>query len=178
MRTPIVALAALLLAGSALAPAARAQTAPPAGAAATASISDADRAFLVKDAQGGVYERALAELAQSRASRPDVKAYATKVVEDHGTANGALEDLATFKGVTLPTSMSPADQRRLKGMTAYTPRAFDGAFIKEAIRVNAEDKRAGAAEAARTQDTDIKDFLSKFSSMDADHERMALALRK
>ncbi len=178
MRTPTAALAALLLA-AAIVPAARAQTTPPvAGTAAPGQLTDADRAFLVKDAQGGLYEKALAELAQKRAARADVKAYATQVAADHETANGALQDLATFKGVSLPTAMGAADQRKLKGMTAYNARAFDAAFVKEAIRINAQDKRDSAAESGRTQDADIKAFLAKFSAMDADHERMALALRK
>ena len=177
MRTPIVALAALLLSTAAIVPAAHAQTTPPA-AAAPGPLTDADRAFLVKDAQGAQYELALAQLAQKRAARADVKAYAAQVAADHETANGALQDLATFKGVTLPTAMSAADQRKLKGMTAYNARAFDAAFIKEAVRINAEDKRDSSAENARTQDPDVKAFLAKFSSMDADHERMALALRK
>ena len=176
MRTSLALLTLLSLAAPATV---QAQTTPPAaGAAATGQIAATDRAFLVKAAQGSVYEKTLAELAQTRASRADVKAYASQIVSDHETANGALQDLATFKGVTLPTTMSAADQRRLKGMTAYTSKAFDAAFVKEAIRINAEDKKAGAAESARTQDADIKAFLDKFSSMDADHERMALALRK
>ena len=184
MRTVTAAFAVLLLAGSALVPAAHAQNAAPAagtgatGAGTTAPISDADRKFLVKDAQGSLYEQALGRLAQRRATGRDVKAYAERIVTDHDTANQALQDLAMAKGVTLPTAMTAADQRRLAGMDARTARSFDAAFVKEAIRINADDKSAAAAETAQTQDADIKDFLSKFSAMDSDHERMALALRK
>jgi len=177
MRTATVALTALLLACPAIVPAVHAQsTTPTAGA--SAAITDQDRKFLVKNAQGSTYEKALAELATQRASRADVKAYAARLTTDHDTANQALQDLATFKGVTLPTAMTAADERRLKGMRAHTAGSFDAAFIKEAIRVNAEDKHDSATETAHTQDADIKAFLDKFSSMDTDHERTALALRR
>ena len=179
MRTAPFALAALLLACPASVTVVHAQTTAPAPAAGAANgqISDLDRKFLVKDAQGSLYEQALAELAQKRATRGAVKDYAAKVVSDHETANQSLQDLATFKNVTLPTTMTAADQRRLKGMEAHTKSSFDAAFIKEAIRINSEDKQASASETAHTQDSDIKAFLDKFSSMDADHEKMALALR-
>ncbi len=172
MRVAAVALAALFLAQPAAA-----QTSPPASNP-TAATSAQDRQFLVQDAQGGLYEIAIARLAQQRSSRDDVKAYAARVVSDHTTYNEALQALARSKGISLPTTMTAEDQAKLSRMESATGAFPDAMFIQEATRINDEDKKAAGEEKARTTDPDIRTFLGKFESMDAEHERMALALRK
>ena len=143
-----------------------------------APITNTDRQFLIKDAQGGAYEIAIAALAQQRTSREDVRAYASRVIADHATYNQALQELGRAKGVELPTDMTAEDRVRLNGLNVYTGSTADRSFIEEAIRVNAEDKQDAAEEATRTSDPDIRTFLRKFEAVDAEHERMALALRR
>lgn len=164
---------ALLLASPALA-----QSTAPAPAIAAMPIGEQDRQFMVKDAQGGAYEIALAALAQQRSSRDDVKAYATRLIQDHATYNQALRELARAKGVTLPTTMTPDDQVRLNSINGQAGSTADASFIDEAVRINAEDKQAAAKEAASTADPDVRAFLRKFEAVDAEHERLALALRR
>ncbi len=170
------AVAAMLLATPVISP--MAQTAAPALNATAAPITNTDHQFLFKDAQGSAYEIALAALARQRSSRDDVKAYAARIITDHAAYNQALQDLGNAKGLTLPTAMTPADQVRLNSINSQAGSTADASFISEAIRINAEDKRDSAEEAARTADPDIKAFLSKFETVDAEHERMALALRR
>ncbi len=162
------AVAALLVTAPVVSP--LAQTAAP--------ITNTDRQFLVKDAQGGAYEIAIAALAQQRSSHADVKAYASRVITDHAAYNQALHELASAKGVALPTTVTANDQVRLNTMNAQAGSTADASFIEEATRVNAEDKQDAAEEAARTADPDIKAFLHKFEAVDAEHERLALALRR
>ncbi len=143
-----------------------------------APITNTDRQFLIKDAQGGAYEIAIAALAQQRTSREDVRAYASRLIADHATYNQALQELGRAKGIELPTDMTAEDRVRLNGLNVYTGSTADRSFIEEAIRVNAEDKQDAAEEAAKTSDPDIRAFLRKFEAVDAEHERMALALRR
>lgn len=143
-----------------------------------APITSTDHQFLVKDAQGGAYEIAIAALAQQRTSREDVRAYASRIIADHGAYNQALQELARAKGVELPTAMTASDQVRLNSINSQTGSTADRSFIEEAIRVNAEDKQDAAEEAARTPDPDIRAFLQKFEAVDAEHERLALVLRR
>ena len=143
-----------------------------------APITNTDRQFLIKDAQGGAYEIAIAALAQQRTSREDVRAYASRIIADHAIYNQALQELGRAKGVELPTDMTAGDRVRLNGLNVYTGSTADRSFIEEAIRINAEDKQDAAEEAAKTPDPDIRAFLRKFEAIDAEHERMALALRR
>lgn len=166
-----------------LATPAMAQTTTPAPATSTTAtpataISAQDRQFMAKDAQGGAYEIALAALAQQRSSRDDVKAYAARLIQDHAIYNQALQELARAKGIMLPTAMTADDQVRLNSINGQAGSTADASFITEAIRINAEDRQAAAQEAASTADPDIRAFLRKFEAMDAEHERLALALRR
>lgn len=76
--------------------------------------------------------------------------------------------------MTLPNELRDAGGMRSNGINPMT----DDAFVSETDRINAEDKRSSRASAARTQDADVKAFLKLFEAVDADHERMALLLRR
>lgn len=168
--TRILSAAALALLFAMPAASPRAQTAAP--------ITNMDHQFLVKDAQGGAYEIAIAALAQQRSSRDDVKAYAARIIADHAAYNQALQELARAKGLELPTTMTADDRVRLNTINSQAGSTADRSFIEEAVRVNAEDKQDSADEAARTADADIRAFLQRFEAVDAEHERLALALRR
>ena len=142
------------------------------------AIGEADKKFLLEDSEGAQYELALARLAQQKATRPEVKAYADRLVSDHSTENAALERLIASKGVTPSVGMTDEDRARLTELSSQTGAAFDGHFVDEAVRINAEDKKSSAKEKSSTHDADIKAFLKQFASMDAQHEKAALALQK
>ena len=143
-----------------------------------APITRMDHQFLVRDAQGGAYELAIAALAQQRTSREDVRAYASRLIADHAAYNQALQKLAHAKGVELPTEMTADDRVRLNSINSQTGSTADRSFIEEAMRINAEDKQEAAEEVARTADPDIRAFLRKFEAVDAEHEQLALSLRR
>ena len=142
------------------------------------AIDDTDRHFLMEESSGGAYEIALASLAQQRTSREDVRSYASRVIADHATYNEALAQLGQAKGVELPTEMTREDRVRLNSINGQAGSTADASFIEEATRINADDKKTAAEELARTADSEIRAFLTKFAAMDAEHERMALALKK
>ncbi len=150
----------------------------PGPAPTAAPITRMDLQFLVKDAQGGAYELAIAALAQQRTSREDVRAYASRLIADHAAYNQGLQELARAKGVELPTDMTADDRVRLNSINSQAGSTADRSFIEEAMRINAEDEQEAAEEAARTADPDIRAFLGKFEAVDAEHGRLALSLRR
>ena len=135
-----------------------------------------DQLFLRSVAQGSAAELAIARLAQARATRPDVKAYAETLVHDHEAYGAALRDLAAKRGVALPSGLSAQGQAAVDRLARVHGSSFDSAFIAEALRLNAADLRAFHAEAARTSDTDIGAFVAGFLPMDEQHEAGARAL--
>jgi hypothetical protein len=75
------------------------------------SLSSSDRNFIMKAAQGGMAEVELGQLASQRASDPQVKQFAERMVADHGKANDQLKQIASSKNVTLPTDVPAAEKR-------------------------------------------------------------------
>ncbi len=175
-----IGLACLLTAGTVAA--AYAQGAPvggaPAGGGAAIAQQPApfDILFLRHEAGGNAYEFAIAQLAQQRATRPDVKSYATTLVSDHGAYHDALYALAAHKGVTLSDTLTAQAQARLRHLASTRNAAFDDAFLREAVRVNSEAMRDFRREASRTADPDIRAFVTRFLPVEQQHEAAARGL--
>jgi predicted outer membrane protein len=79
------------------------------GASAAASTSFVNTAFVLEAAQALQLEIALANVAETRATRADVKAYATQVATDLAKQLKLLKAQATRLGVVLPTQQSLVD---------------------------------------------------------------------
>src|SRR5882757_61262 len=58
-----------------------------------------DQHFMKEAAEGGMAEVALGQLAADKASSPEVKEFAQRMVKDHSEANDQLKQIATQKGV-------------------------------------------------------------------------------
>ncbi|HUD83496.1 MAG TPA: DUF4142 domain-containing protein [Candidatus Saccharimonadales bacterium] len=160
---------ALLAVGLLLAvPCARAQT----------PVSLADTNFILAAAQGGMTEVQLGELASTSGMRDDVKEFGRRMVKDHTAINGDLKALAAQKGVTLPDSLDAKHQAMVDKLTALTGSEFDDAYIKGMIKAHQKDARAFKAEAAATQDADIKSFLDKSLPVVEEHLQHITAMRK
>ena len=162
-------LASMLILGTV---AAHAQGTPPV----THQAAPYDVLFLRHEATGSAYEAAIAQLAQHRATRPDVQAYATTLANDHGAYNDSLRDLAKQKGVALTDGLTAQGRARLNRLAAVHGPAFDSAFLREALRVNGEDMRAFRSEASRTADPDLRAFVAQYLPTDQKHEAAARAL--
>jgi putative membrane protein len=144
---------------------------------ALAAVSASDRSFLQHEAQGAAYELALAQLAAQKATRDDIKTYAQQLITDHEQANASLDQLAQSKGVPLSKTLSNDDQTRLAGLQNLQGNDFDRSFVKEAVRVNQEDKRDFAKEAKSTHNPDVRAYVKQFSAMDQKHAAGARQLQ-
>ena len=142
------------------------------------TLSQSDKDYLAKDRRGAAYELGSAKLAVIKASRGDVKSYAQKLVHDHEDYNAALEKLGKEQGVTLPTEPDAVDKVHMADLAKLSGKAFDTLYIKEAMRINADDKTASEKETADTKDLAVKAFIAKFADMDAEHEKLAKQLKE
>ena len=135
-----------------------------------------DQLFLRNEATGSAYELAIAQLAQRRAVREDVRTYAAQLVNDHEAYNGALRELAKQKGISLPSNMTARSIALRDSLALHRGMAFDRAFIREARRINDEDVRSFRREASRTTDPEISAFVARFLMVDEEHAKGAAAL--
>ena len=149
---------------------------PRANAATT--VSTADKDFILAAAQGGMTEVKLGELAARKAVRDDVKAFGKLMVKDHSAINDDLKALAAQKNVTLPDSLDAQHQRTVDKMAALKGSEFDDAYIASMINDHKADAKEFKAEAAETNDADIKSFLGKSIPIVDKHLQRITAMNK
>ncbi len=139
-------------------------------------LSQADRDFLDKDAQGAAYERELAELAVRKSTNPAVKRYAQQVAGDHLAYHSALQTLGENNGVTLPAAPDASQVARLMQLAAMSGTDFDNAFVQEMRAINKDDASDAQKEADSTMNAGVRNFVLQFKDMDAKHLKDAQAL--
>ena len=140
------------------------------------AASPYDQAFMRHEIQASAYELDFARLGLARALRPEIRAYAETVINDHAQYNEALRDLARSKDVSLPPTMGRHGRQRLDRLGGTPDSAFDAAFLREARRINGDGIRASRVEASRTADPEIRAFVLRFLNVDKKHQSLARSL--
>jgi len=138
-----------------------------------ASLSDADKDFMAKVAQGGIAEVNAAQLAFAKASANDVKAFGNRMINDHGKANDELKQLATNKGVTLPTETDTDQKKAFDALATKTGKAFDKAYMTDMVKDHETVVAAFEKESTDAQDPDLKSWVTKTLPTIQDHLKMA-----
>ena len=143
------------------------------GPALVAQSAGADHKFVNEAAQGGLAEVELGTLATKKAESPDVKSFGQKMVDDHSKANQELKELASHKGITLPTSIDSKAQSmkdKLNGMSGAT---FDRYYMQQMVNDHQEDVAEFRKEANSGMDSDAKAFASKTLPTLEEHLKLA-----
>jgi putative membrane protein len=143
------------------------------------AMARSDAAFMKQAAENGHAEVEASKLAQQKAKRPDVKAFADTMVTDHTKVDGELKQLAASKKVELPTGPSAKQKSELKAVDTGDNAKFDERYTK-AFGVKAhEDTIKLFQEAAKSAtDADVKAFAQKTLPSLQHHLEMAKALDK
>ena len=142
------------------------------------AVGRADYRFLIRSAQRGLYENRAARLAQKKAAQPAVRDFAGRLMREHGARETERNRLLLDKGLTPQNSPSAIQKRRLARLTALRGRAFDQAYLREAVRINREDATSARRAARTTKDRGIREFVRRFAPTEATHLKRALALRE
>lgn len=143
------------------------------GVAAEPGLSEADRAFMSKAAQGGLMEVAAGKLAVHRALDPAVRKFAQTMIHDHTAANEKLKSLAGSIQVLLPGSMSQEQQATLGKLETLVGADFDKTFAQTMVNDHMEDIVEFEKEVKKGQDTAVKDFAASLLPTLRHHLMMA-----
>jgi putative membrane protein len=132
-----------------------------AGAGDTGALSDADREFMMKAAVGGMAEVELGRMAAQKAVNGDVKTFGKHMVDDHSKANDELKQLASQKGVTLPTDLDARHKETMDRLSKLNGAAFDSAYVSEMVKDHAEDVSEFERESSQGQNSDLRAWAAK-----------------
>jgi len=146
--------------------------------AGASSLSSSDRNFIMKAAQGGMAEVELGQLASQRASDPQVKQFAERMVADHGKANDQLKQIASSKNVTLPTDVPAAEKRERDRLAKLSGAQFDREYMSHMTSDHKKDTSLFRSAAKSAKDSEIKQFASTTLPTLEEHLQMAQSITK
>ncbi|WP_314417854.1 DUF4142 domain-containing protein [Pseudescherichia vulneris] len=97
-----------------------------------AKLSAGDEKAVMDMAQANINEIAAAKIALNKAQSSDVKAFAQKMVDDHGAALTKVQTVAQQKGVTLPTEPDAMHKAMAANLEKQSGDAFDKMYMENA----------------------------------------------
>lgn len=142
------------------------------------AADDNDKKFLATAAQADVNEIQLSQLAEQKASNPDVKAFAEKMVTEHKQMTESMKPFADSWGLTAPTGPDADHQKELDKLNGLSGSDFDKEYMKEMVDDHATAYRAFTTEAKDTKDAKFRAAVLSGKTKVAAHKNMAYDLKK
>jgi putative membrane protein len=144
--------------------------------AAAAASSDDDKQFLSMAAQSDVNEIKLSQLAQTKASSPDVKAFSKKMVTDHNMLEMKMKPWATSWGLTPPSGLDSEHQTIYDNLNSLSGSDFDKQYMSAMAADHHKALDAFSKEADTTSNAKFKAAVIKGKAVVASHSTMADSL--
>ena len=142
-------------------------------AGSSASLASADKSFVEKAAVGGIAEVEMGKMAQQKGSSDQVKQFGSRMVEDHSKANDDLKQVASSKGITLPTDLDAKHKSKMDKMQKLSGAQFDRAYMDDMVADHKQDVADFRKQATSGKDSDLKAFAAKTLPTLEDHLKMA-----
>lgn len=138
-------------------------------------LSSSDRSFIIQATNGGMVEVELSKIALRGSSRPDVQAFAKRLIDDHQKAGKALAAIAAKLGAPLhnPAVAEHADMKRFAQLAGER---LDSAYVERMVRdhkgtIALFEKQADHGDAA-----ELKEFATSTLPTLREHLEMVMAL--
>ncbi|MFC5815323.1 DUF4142 domain-containing protein [Nonomuraea harbinensis] len=124
----------------------------------TGPLGPADRDFLVKVRQAGLWEIPVGQWAQKRADSARVKDVGQHLVEDHTKLDAQVRRVAAKLNVPLPDRPNPDQQRWMAQLASETGPAFDRDFARLLRAAHGKVFAVVANVRAGTRNAEIRKF--------------------
>jgi len=138
-----------------------------------ATLSDTDRDFIMKAAQGGKMEVQLGQLAADKASNSDVKQFAQRMVDDHSRANEELMRIASQYNVTVSDALTPEAEKTHHRLATLSGAAFDREYMSHMVKDHNKDVAEFEKVSNQAGNADLKNFASKTLPTLREHLQLA-----
>ena len=140
---------------------------------ATAQASAMDQRFVMNAAAAGMAEVKFGQLAEQRASNPQVKQFGQKMMADHAAANEKLQAAGTKQGISTPIEMSAENQATYDKLSRLSGAQFDKAYMADMIRDHKLDISDFEREARNGSDPAVKQFAAQTLPTLREHLQLA-----
>jgi putative membrane protein len=141
------------------------------------AMANEDKDFVIRAAQTGLAEVSMGQIAAQNAASADVRAYGTRMVTDHSKANDELMQLATLKGLALPTAPDEHHKEAAQHISSLRANEFDAMYLTHMI----DDHQKAVADFQKmttsAQDADVKSWAVKTLPVLQEHLTLARDLQ-
>lgn len=132
-----------------------------------------DQQFLNKAYSINMGEVRTAELAQQKASSPQVKQYAQRLMKDHQKSLEDLRKAAQKDDMMLPTQIAPEQQQTYTQLSQLSGPQFDRAYLQDQQTGHQEAIQAFRQEADTGTSKNLKRYAQKTLPTLQEHQQMA-----
>jgi putative membrane protein len=120
-----------------------------------------DIKFINEAASGGLAEVELGQMAQTKATDPQVKEFGAMMVQDHTKANDELKALAEKKNITLPATPSEQQRKVKDELSTKSGKDFDNAYVLNMVKDHKKDIKLFEDASKKVDDPELKAFIVK-----------------
>lgn len=142
-----------------------------------AAVTDGDKDFLMMAAQSDVNEIKLSQLAEQKASMPEVKAFAHKMVVEHMKLSASMKPFVMAWKLTPATDLDDDHKSVYADLNGKSGMDFDKAYIDAMDKDHHKALDAFTKEAEGTTDAKFKAAVIKGKTAVAAHTNMADSLK-
>jgi len=132
-----------------------------------------DQEFVTKASQDGLAEVNHGDLAFRKASNPEVKEFARRMVKDHMAANRELTNVANNKQFRLARDMGKKHQDMQDKLAKLRGEEFDREYMKHMVMGHKEAVSLFEKEAKNGKDEELKAFAEKTLPTLREHFKLA-----
>ena len=143
-----------------------------------ADVTSADQAFVREAYQNGLAEVRLGELGKDKTANADLKAFAERLVAEHGKANAELKTLAETKGLSLTSTPGVATLAQVKILDGKAGAEFDRTFAAVAVRDHQNAVTAFEKAGNTTKDSEVRAYITKTLPTLKEHLTLAQSLQE
>ena len=143
------------------------------GSSKSSQLDHSDRKFVETAARDGLAEVELGQLASQRAESAEVKQFGQRMVQDHGKANDQLKQLASSKGVQLPTETDKSHQKKMEKLQKLQGAAFDKQYMDDMVKDHKKDVKEFQKQAKSAKDPEVKGFAAQTAPTLQEHLQIA-----
>lgn len=134
------------------------------------------KAFLAKAAQANVDEIAMSQLAEAKATNPDVRDFAELMVKQHTELGQDVKPFAEKWNVTCATEPDAAHREEMERLKELSGAKFDKAYMNDMEADHTKALKLFTNEVKYAKDPEFRATVEKGKSMVAAHKNMAYAL--
>jgi putative membrane protein len=137
-----------------------------------------DARFAKAAVLGGMAEIQLGKLAGDRGSNQVIKAFAERMVVQHGAAADQLKAVAQKNNLALPAGLTSKDQQIMDRLAKLRGSAFDRAYAKNMVEDHEKDLADFQREANNGKNDDMKAFAAQSMPVIQEHLNQAREMLK